>query len=72
VSLLCILQFVWTVVHENVTGAALAAAVVAVLAMMAAFRLLYCLGHGQSALEDRLEGALPAATPILEIATEEA
>lgn len=72
VSLLCILQFIWTVVHEQVTGSALAAAVVAVLAMMAAFRLLYCLGHGQSALEDPLADSLSAATPTLEVVTEEA
>ena len=45
VSLLCIGQFVWTVVQERVTGFALLGAVLAVLALNVAFHLLYRCGQ---------------------------
>lgn len=45
VSALCILQFVWTITQERVSGMSLAAAIAAVLAVNGGFHLLYQLGH---------------------------
>ena len=46
VSALCILQFVWTIDQEQVSGVALLTAIIAVLAVNAGFQLLYCWGRG--------------------------
>lgn len=50
VSLLCLAQFVWTLIHEQVTGWLLVAALLAVLLMNAAFHALYRWGKGLHAL----------------------
>ena len=52
VSILCILQFIWTVVEERVTGVALLAALAGVLAMNAVFHMLYRWGRGKHVLSD--------------------
>jgi uncharacterized protein len=51
VSLLCIAQFVWTLMHERVGGLALVGAIGGVLLMNGVFHLLYKWGRGESALE---------------------
>lgn len=48
VSLLCIGQFIWTLIHEQVTGMALVGALVGVLLFNALFHGLYYLGKGES------------------------
>ncbi|MFN3149249.1 sulfite exporter TauE/SafE family protein [Bremerella sp.] len=48
VSLLCIGQFVWTLIHEQVTGLALIGSLVGVLLFNAMFHGLYHLGKGES------------------------
>ncbi|QDU77265.1 Sulfite exporter TauE/SafE [Bremerella volcania] len=48
VSLLCIGQFVWTLIHEEVTGMALVGALIGVLLCNAMFHGLYHLGRGES------------------------
>ncbi len=45
VSALCIIQFIWTLVHEQVSGVTLVASLVAVGAFNAVFHVLYTLGH---------------------------
>ncbi len=45
VSVLCIGQFVWTILHEHLQGWAVVAAIVAVLCVNGIFLLLYKLGH---------------------------
>lgn len=45
VSLLCIGQFVWTVIHEGLSGFGLAIAIAGVLGINAIFHLLYFLGR---------------------------
>ena len=45
VSILCVAQFVWTVVHERVTGLPLITALLGLLIMNALFHLLYKLGR---------------------------
>lgn len=50
VSLLCIAQFFWTILHEQVTGWLLLGAIAAVLLMNAAFHTLYRWGKGLHAL----------------------
>lgn len=45
VSALCVGQFVWTLVHENVRGSALIAALVGLVLVNAAFHLLYRWGR---------------------------
>jgi uncharacterized membrane protein YfcA len=47
VSLLCVGQFVWTVVQERVAGLALVAALLGVLAMNGLFHTLYRWGRGR-------------------------
>lgn len=49
VSLLCLGQFVWTLVEEKVTGVNLAVALLAVVAMNAVFHTLYRWGRGEGA-----------------------
>lgn len=70
VSMLCILQFVWTIVHERVSGLALLGAVVAVLAVNAGFHLLYHWGRGESALGEPLADAV--RPPAIDVGGEEA
>jgi uncharacterized protein len=48
VSLLCIGQFVWTLVQERTSGWTLAAAIIGVLGMNAIFHVLYQWGKGRS------------------------
>lgn len=45
VSVLCLAQFVWTIVHEHVSGMALIGAVAGLLAMNGMFHLLYRAGR---------------------------
>lgn len=47
VSVLCIAQFVWTILHEHVTGVPLLGAVAGVLAFNLAFHTLYTWGKGR-------------------------
>lgn len=44
VSILCLLQFGWTLAHERITGATLVASLAALLAINAAFHLVHTLG----------------------------
>ncbi len=70
VSVLCILQFVWTIVQERVSGLAFLGAVVAVLAVNAGFHLLYHWGRGESPLGEPLADDVPPA--VIELGGEEA
>ncbi len=70
VSTLCILQFVWTIVQERVSGLVLAGAVLAVLTVNAAFHLLYHWGRGESALGELLDETAPG--PSIDVAGDEA
>ncbi|WP_231603106.1 sulfite exporter TauE/SafE family protein [Neorhodopirellula pilleata] len=45
VSALCILQFVWTLIHEQVSGTTFLVAILAVLVCNGIFHVLYSLGH---------------------------
>lgn len=56
VSALCIVQFVWTLVHEHVTGFALIGSLLAVLAFNGLFHVLYSLGHSPQAYDDHVTG----------------
>ncbi|QDV68910.1 Sulfite exporter TauE/SafE [Rosistilla carotiformis] len=67
VSTLCILQFVWTIIQEGVTGLALAGAVGAVLAVNGLFHLLYQCGNDRPILED-LPFELPNGASSIELA----
>ncbi|MEX0867542.1 MAG: sulfite exporter TauE/SafE family protein [Pirellulales bacterium] len=66
VSLLCILQFVWTLVHEQVAGAALILALLAVLAINVLFHFLYQLGAVRSVSEPSAQETLAASTTTLD------
>lgn len=55
VSTLCIGQFVWTLIHEGVTGFGLVAALLGVVAFNGIFHLLYSLGHSESAYDDDVQ-----------------
>jgi len=52
VSLLCVGQFVWSIVHEQVGGWGLVAALAGVLLFNVIFHLLYQLGHSPQAMRD--------------------
>jgi hypothetical protein len=52
VSALCIVQFVWTLVDERVTGFALMGALLGVIAFNGIFHVLYSLGHSPQAYDD--------------------
>lgn len=54
VSVLCILQLVWTLVHERVTGIPLWGALLGLLAMNGLFHVLYRWGRGEHVLDDAL------------------
>lgn len=56
VSLLCIGQFVWTVVSEQVSGPTLAVSLAGVAALNLVFHTLYRWGGGRNAIELPLEG----------------
>lgn len=58
VSMLCIFQFVWTIVQERVSGVALLGAVAAVLAINAGFHLLYHWGRGETMLGNQRDDSL--------------
>lgn len=68
VSLLCIVQFVWTIIQEGVTGFALAGAVAGVLALNGMFHVLYHWGRDEPAFDVRLA---PDALSASEIVAEE-
>ncbi|WP_261344494.1 sulfite exporter TauE/SafE family protein [Gimesia benthica] len=68
VSLLCIVQFVWTIMHERVTGVALLAALGSVLAMNALFHVLYRCGRGEASLD---RPGLAAGLPPVELVGDE-
>ncbi|MEQ9411108.1 MAG: hypothetical protein RIK87_25575 [Fuerstiella sp.] len=70
VSTLCILQFVWTIIPERVSGFALAGAVLAVRAVNGGFHLLYHWGRGESALSHPFDEAAHAA--VLDVVPEDA
>lgn len=61
VSVLCLGQFVWTLIHEQVWGWALGATIAALLAMNAGFHALYRWGEGETAR--RHAAASPSADP---------
>lgn len=52
VSGLCIMQFVWMLIAERVTGLTLIGAILGVIAFNGVFHLLYSLGHSASAYDD--------------------
>lgn len=52
VSALCIIQFIWTLVHERVTGFPLVGSLLAVVAFNGVFHVLYSLGHSPGAYAD--------------------
>lgn len=52
VSMLCIIQFVWTIIQEGVAGLALAGSLAAVLAVNGLFHLLYQCGRDRPILDD--------------------
>lgn len=54
VSVLCILQLVWTLVHERVAGLPLAAALLGLLGMNCLFQVLYRWGRGAPVLDEAL------------------
>lgn len=51
VSALCILQFVWTLVQEQVSGTTLVVSLLAVLAFNGVFHVLYSFGHSPAAYD---------------------
>ena len=57
VSILCLLQFFWTLAHDRVTGWPLAGAILGVLAMNGLFHLLYRWGRAPALTA----GGVPAA-----------
>lgn len=52
VSALCIIQFIWTLIHERVTGLTLVGALMAVLLCNGIFHVLYSFGHSPEAYDD--------------------
>lgn len=52
VSVLCIGQFVWTIVQEQVSGVTLFASIAALLLLNGLFHMLYRWGRGQHVLDD--------------------
>jgi uncharacterized protein len=55
VSSLCIIQFIWTLVHERVTGIALLGSLLAVVAFNGIFHVLYSWGHSPQSYDDEDE-----------------
>ena len=64
VSLLCIGQFMWTVVQAQVGGWTLIASIAGILILNGLFHLLYKLGHNQSPLPDLL--TQPSTSTLVE------
>ncbi|QDU79037.1 Sulfite exporter TauE/SafE [Polystyrenella longa] len=52
VSFLCIMQFIWTIINEGVTGFALVGAILAVLAVNFGFHVMYQWGRGEKIIEE--------------------
>jgi uncharacterized membrane protein YfcA len=70
VSILCIAQFVWTIVHEHVTGWALIASLSGLVVMNVVFHVLYQWGRDEPLLGDAV---LPEIAPnTMTLAIEEA
>lgn len=69
VSALCIVQFVWTLVHERVTGFALLIALLAVVAFNGIFHVLYSLGHSPQADD---QAVIPHSDEPTELRVDEA
>ncbi|MBA2114401.1 sulfite exporter TauE/SafE family protein [Bremerella alba] len=67
VSILCIGQFVWTLVHEQVSGTMLIAALTGVAICNLAFQMLYSLGKQSDILisVDAAEQVIDQETPVL-------
>lgn len=65
VSVLCLVQFVWTLVHENVRGAPLIASLIGLLAMNGLFHLLYRKGRTERSLAT---GEPPVSDSIVSVA----
>jgi uncharacterized protein len=66
VSVLCLGQFAWTLIHEQVTGLPLVAALAGVLCFNVIFHFLYKLGHSEAAqagADARPEADLQATSP---------
>lgn len=55
VSGLCIIQFIWTLVHERVTGFALLGSLLGVIAFNGVFHVLYSFGRSPEAYDDEVE-----------------
>lgn len=53
VSALCIIQFVWTLIHERVTGLTLVGSILAVVLCNGVFHMLYSFGHSPEAYDDQ-------------------
>lgn len=68
VSALCIVQFIWTLIHERVTGVALMGALLAVVAFNGVFHVLYSLGHSPQAYDD---AELPVSDECIELQVDE-
>lgn len=54
VSALCIIQFVWTLIHERVTGMTLLGSLLAVVLCNCVFHVLYSFGHSPAAYDDEV------------------
>ncbi|MEZ6136747.1 MAG: sulfite exporter TauE/SafE family protein [Pirellulaceae bacterium] len=54
VSGLCIIQFVWTLVHERVSGMTLIGALLAVILCNGIFHVLYSFGHSREAYDEEV------------------
>lgn len=63
VSVLCIAQFVWTIVQEQVSGIALVGAFAGLLLMNALFHLLYHCGRTDSLLESAVPDESASRSP---------
>lgn len=60
VSILCIGQYVWTLVDEQVTGMSLLLAIASVLILNAIFHILYRLGRGETVTDFSASGDEPS------------
>jgi uncharacterized protein len=68
VSVLCILQFVWTIVDERVYGITLIGAILAVLAVNFGFHLMYQLGGSPESVPDH---PAPKFSPVADAMPDE-
>lgn len=67
VSVLCIGQFLWTIIQEQVTGVALAASLVGLLLMNALFHMLYRWGRSETCFDGGATGELPPGPVTLAV-----